>query len=142
MSKLSPEHKTFASAIVDQPTSGLSDGQCYRDANKRCNSDQAAAVGAHKWLKKANIQQEISRLQGKTETKETYSRQRKRERLHEIGEGDVDDTKVSDMNKAIQIDNKMTGDDQPIRTDGELTIGNIMKSLSSSTGLARRKVAS
>ena len=60
------------------------------------------------------------------------TRQRKRELLCDAAE---DAEKWSDRLNAITIDNRMTGDDAPIRLEGEITLKGILDGIAPSVGL-------
>jgi hypothetical protein len=56
-------------------------------------------------------------------------REVKRGILAAIMMGEIQGTKVADRIRAIIVDNRMTGDDKPIRIEGELTFQAMLDSL-------------
>ena len=108
--------------------------QAYPDS-----SELASETAGPRLFRNVQVKAEIKRLQDKTETKETLTRQMKRERLAKIALGKVGAAKVSDMNAAMKIDNEMTGDNAPIRVEGEITISGVWGRLKDTTGLPGEK---
>ena len=125
----------FCRAIAD----GSNHRTAYMHAYPDCSEKSADAASA-RLLSNVRVQAEIKRLQDKTETKETLTRQMKRERLAKIALGKVGAAKVSDMNAAMKIDNEMTGDNAPIRVEGEITISGVWGRLKDTTGLPGEKL--
>ena len=133
MAELSGDDEMFVGFILD----GLSGTQAYLKVHPKVTAASAATLG-HRLLRKVNIAEAIEEGRNLLRTEATMSRQEKREILAGIARGKVKDTKASDRNQAIKIDNQMTGDEAPIRVEGELTIGKMLKGVKSSTGLAGR----
>ena len=69
----------------------------------------------------------------KAEKSLILSRQRKREILGEIAEDR--DAKHGERVMAIKTDNQMTGDDAPVRIEGEITLNAIFQALTTTTGI-------
>jgi len=83
-------------------------------------------------VKVANYLHHLAVISARTERSATLSRQRKRELLCDIAE---DSAKPGDRLSAIVVDNRMTGDDAPIRIEGEITLAGILSDLGPSVGL-------
>ena len=132
--ELSPSEEKFVNAIID----GENATQAYLIANPKVTKESAGVQG-HRLLKNVKISEEIHRIRALLRTGKTLSRQRKREILADIAEGAIDEVKVSDRTNAINIDNKMTGDEKPIRIEGEVTLSRIIKGINSSTGLPTKE---
>lgn len=81
-----------------------------------------------------SVTQYIKALESYTIDGLTYTRQKKRERLYLIGEG-IEPSSPAEQIQAIKADNAMTGDDAPVRIEGEITLLGILQSLSPTTGL-------
>lgn len=89
------------------------------------------------------IDRELARLEDKRRVFEskTLTRARKRAFLGNVVESHVSQSKdvahyrEHDPLIAIQIDNKMTGDDAPVKVEGEVTLSVIMRALQGTTGL-------
>ena len=135
---LSPEDKEFCNNIVEQPFSGMTDGECYGTAFQSCKESSAPAA-ACRLLKNVKIRAEIKRLQDKTETHRTATRSRKRQILNKIMEGKITDKTVPGRIAAVKADNEMTGDNAPIRVEEELTVKGIWDRLEDTTGLPGEK---
>lgn len=109
--------------------------QSSKDAGFKCKSDNAHAVRAKELLRNPKISAYLDWLKQETETEATLTRQRKREILKEIAEGKSKNVKPGDRIQAVKTDNEMTGDNKPVRIEGEITLNTIMQSLQGSTGL-------
>lgn len=98
--------------------------------------ESAARLSSH--VKVQRYLSHLSVLSARTERSATLSRQRKRELLCDAAH---DAPKWSERLTAIVIDNRMTGDDAPIRIEGEITLAGILDGIESSVGLPPPSVA-
>lgn len=128
MSRLTSKQLKFCRLVVD----GKSDVDAYLTAYKCTQS--SAEKNAFRLRENEGVKEKVKSLQDKTETKETLSRQRKREILSEIAEEANDNVRV----QAIKTDNEMTGDNAPIRVEEEITVKGIWDRLEDTTGLPVR----
>ena len=107
----------------------------YKEAGYESKLGSSTYASASKLLRIHKIQRYLAHLAviaKRTARQATLTRQRKRELLCDIAE---DAEKQSDRINAIQVDNRMTGDDAPIRLEGEITLGAILEGIAPSVGL-------
>ncbi len=129
LKSLSPKQIAFADAILD----GMGPSAAYRHAGYFATEPQLVAVKAQEVMRSALIQKYIADGREKLERGKTLTRLEKRRTLRSIALSTKHD--AGDRIRAIQVDNLMTGDNKPIRVEGELTLNTIFRSLSGSTGL-------
>jgi len=116
--KLSTQHSKFcllmAGGNINQTMAYM---ECYPDCTY-----ESARRDASRLLTNVDLKAEVNRLQNLTISEKTMNRTYKQERLKEIAEGTVDETKVSDMTKAIDIDNRMSGHYEPDLVEHNINI--------------------
>lgn len=134
--QLKPRELKFAIAKSE----GHTDAEAARRSGSKGKSPQALCTQCAR-MKARNpaILQYIDALGEADESAATLSRQRKREILKEVAEawkpsGRVKGDRVAAV-AAIKTDNSMTGDDAPVRLEGELTLKGILQAISGTTGL-------
>lgn len=134
-SKLNERQIMFVHGLID----GMSQRQAYAAAYK-CSLESAEASST-KLLGNLKVKAYRDHLLDQATNGVVYTRQKKRERLHMIGEGLLDQpVSPGEMIQAIKTDNDMTGDNKPIRVEGELTLGIILASLQPTNGLPRERL--
>lgn len=114
--KLSNQHSHFCTLMAGgniNQTIGYM--ECYPDSTY--NSAMSSACDL---LGNPKIKEEIARLKGLTEEGDVMTRKFKREELKR----DVkkDDIKYQDKHRAIDLDNKMSGDNEPDVVEHNITI--------------------
>ncbi len=97
-------------------------------------SKNGAKVGASKLLTHANVKGYLAKLRKPQTEKAIATRQRKREILAAIMEGRTKGATVADRIRAIQADNLMTGDNKPIKVEGEITLKRVLDAIGGSEG--------
>ena len=90
---------------------------------------QSAASSASKLLKVGKVRKALESLETQEATLMGSRREVKRGILAAIMMGEVQGARVADRIRAIIVDNRMTGDDRPIRVEGELTFQAMLDSL-------------
>ena len=110
MKTLTAKQRAFAGLIVD----GLNGSEAYRRTYSPNGKATVIAVKACELRRRPEVADLIARLQAKTETRETLSRQHKREILAELVLNAEEGGPTIDQKlKAIELDNKMAGHNQP-----------------------------
>jgi phage terminase small subunit len=105
-----------------------------QEAAKRAGyAESCAHVTANRHINNAKVKAYLDALQKPIEKEATLTRQRKRELLKAISEDWTRDKGAAVQ--AIKTDNSMTGDDAPVRIEGEITLNHILNSLQATTGL-------
>lgn len=122
-------------AFCHQVADGGNQTQSYQAAYPGKRSDASAAVAANRLLKKDKIKAYLEALQTAETEALVYSRQKKRERLYQIGEALQPGVSPGEQIQAIKVDNDMTGDNKPVRVEGEITLKGILDALKPTTGL-------
>ena len=90
---------------------------------------QSAASSASKLLKVDKVRTALESLETQEAVLMGSRREVKRGILAAIMMGEVQGARVADRIRAIIVDNRMTGDDRPIRVEGELTFQAMLDSL-------------
>jgi len=90
---------------------------------------QSAASSASKLLKVDKVRKALESLETCEAVLMGSRREVKRGILAAIMMGEVQGATVADRIRAIIVDNRMTGDDRPIRVEGELTFQAMLDSL-------------
>jgi hypothetical protein len=90
---------------------------------------QSAASSASKLLKVHKVRKALESLETREAALMGSTRDVKRGILAAIMMGEIEGTKPADRIRAIIADNRMTGDDRPIRVEGELTFQAMLESL-------------
>ncbi len=133
--QLTPKQRRFA----DNYLNGESGANAARLAGYIGKSSDVLSVTANKLLKIAKVRSYVDEHMQAESAEATLSRQRKREILKGIAEAwKASDKLEGDRQAAIQaikVDNSMTGDDAPVRVEGELTLKGILQAVTGSTGL-------
>ena len=121
----------FCAGIVE----GLSGAAAIAQCGSKAKSVYTRSAMARRWLDRPEVAEYIAYLKVNIESDCTLSRQRKREILKKIAENFPEDR--ASAIQAIKTDNAMTGDDAPVRMEGELTLSSIFQALQQqgSTGL-------
>lgn len=129
---LNPREATFVHGIID----GMTITGAYLEAFKHKKpAKNTAATEGSKLLKKPKILAYKNALEEKAMTALTYTRQKKRERLYLIGEAIQEGVSPGEQIQAIKVDNDMTGDNKPVRVEGEITLKGILDAMQPTTGL-------
>ena len=130
--KMTVKQIKFAHAVVE----GLPLRQAYRSCYPKASIPTCDCEGS-KLRKNPKVSQYIDLLMAPAAEALVYSRQRKRETLFKIGENLIPDEHFSGSERiqAIKADNDMTGDNKPVRVEGEITLGGIFQALQPTTGL-------
>jgi len=133
--ELTPKQVRFANYYI----SGESATQAARLAGYSCKTDGAFRVQGTRLVADVNIKAYIDEQMREETAEATLSRQRKREILKGIAEawkskGELEGDRQAAI-QAIKVDNSMTGDDAPVRVEGELTLKGILQAVTGSTGL-------
>lgn len=123
---LSVRQETFAHLVA----SGIPQAHAYVRAGYSSDPDGARANAA-RLIALDSVSELIDFIRQEKLSQHVFTRALKRRRLYEIGMGDND----SNALRAIEIDNRMTGDDAPIRVEGEITLTGILDGLRPSLGL-------
>ncbi len=89
----------------------------------------AAAASASGLLRNPKVKKALNALQEREASIAGLTRETKRGILASIAMGEVEGAKPSDMIRAVMIDNLMTGDNKPIKVEGELTFQAMLDSL-------------
>lgn len=131
MSNITPQQSKFCRLIAD----GCSQSEAYMKAYPKTKTARAAESNGSRLMRNDKVKSEIQRLKSKTEAKETLTRQKKRQILAKIANGD----KATAAIQAIKVDNEMTGDNAPIRVEGELSIKKAWDQISDTSGLPGRR---
>ena len=121
---LSERQKRFAEFVV----AGKPPMVAYELAGYAGGSN--AHKNAHRLTANEGVKAHISRLSKPRTENAVATRQRKREILLEVMEGKRKGATVADSIRAIQTDNLMTGDNQPIKVEGEITLKRILDEIS------------
>lgn len=125
--ELSVPQQKFADGVL----SGLNQSEAYRRAYPRAKlSVETAASRLAASVKVCQYMQTVRLAEQK---RGGLSRQQKREILSEIATSK--DVSPGDRVRALQVDNRMTGDDAPMRVEGEITLNSIFQALVPSIGL-------
>lgn len=128
--KLTIQMETFANLVLTGKPFTEAYREAYPQSSLRGNSLQveASRLAAHP---KVDAYLELHRAARRRETLLT------RDKKRQILGGIALDNRSPDSSRimAIKVDNDMTGDNAPVRVEGELTLGAIFKSLGLSTGL-------
>jgi hypothetical protein len=130
--KVQKELRAIHRAFCEHVANGDSPADAYRKVAPGASAT-SQRVQPYRWLGFPSVQAEIARLRVPIERAKVLTRTRKRELLYSIAE----DTKAppAARTQAIQIDNRMTGDEKPVRVEGEITIGVIFRALQGTTAL-------
>lgn len=115
-------------------------GPSYEQAGYNPTNANSRDSSASSLLRSPKVQRYLHHLaavSARTSRAATLSRARKREILCDIAEDSEDGYRL----KAIEIDNKMTGDEAPVRLEGEITLRGILERLQPSLGLPESREA-
>lgn len=104
----------------------------YRLAGYNCEPVEHATANASRLTANDRVQELIGWLRRQKLSQHTFTRDAKRRLLYKIGNESQQD---ANRLRAIEIDNRMTGDDAPVRIEGELTLTAILQGVSPSLGL-------
>lgn len=130
MKRLTNNELAFANFIAD----GLSQSEAFRRAYPNSKlSGTPLRVQAHKVAHRPDVAAYINELRQKTEDAKLLTRKRKREILCRIATDSK--RRASERIEAIKTDNAMTGDNKPVRIEGEITLYSILKQIAPTTGL-------
>lgn len=106
--KLNHREKRFCSLVAN----GMAMRRAYMAINGTKNEDSASAI-AYRWSIRPAVQAQLAKLRAEMTEEGALSRAEKRHALANVVRSEVDETR--DKLTAIQIDNRMTGDDEPFR---------------------------
>lgn len=104
--KLNSREKRFCALKVQ----GWSNRKAYMTATG-CKSDANADVQAWRWLARPALQAAIAKGRAELTEEGALSRAEKRHHLANVVRSDAEETR--DKLRAVEIDNRMTGDDDP-----------------------------
>ncbi len=104
--QLTPKQHAFADALLD----GVSPSNAYRRAYQANGSPRVVSVKAAEVKKHAAVQEYVRHQQDKLDRTIGLTREHKRQLLYQIVMDP--DSSPADKIKAIQLDNRMTGDDR------------------------------
>ncbi len=127
--KLTTQEISFANFIVD----GLTQTEAYRRAYNNRLEGTALRVEAHKKANSPRIAEYIAGLRAKLEDSRLLTRQKKRQILFKIATDPK--AKKGERIEAIKTDNAMTGDNKPVRVEGEITLFSVLKDIKPTLGL-------
>lgn len=129
MKPLTPKQEAFAQYVAD----GLTQTEAYRRAYnwKGCKR----RVGTKSSLVKATpaVLARIEELRKENAAVQGLSRAEKRRILAQQARDR--DLAPEHRRQAIQVDNLMTGDNKPVKVEGEITLGSILLEIAPSFGL-------
>lgn len=127
---LNDRQRRFAEFVV----SGDPAGRAYEKAGYVSRGDVADQAGS-RLLGNVKVKAYLVELRKPQKAKAVATRERKREILLEIMEGKRTGTKISDVVRAVQVDNLMTGDNQPIKVEGEITLKRVLDAINASPSI-------
>lgn len=131
-----PEKVTFKQQrFVDLLLLGKTGVDAYREAFSSKAKPQVLRVKAVEMKKRPQVQAYMAAEQAKTAELVGLTRAEKRRLLRMAAM----DSKApwSERLKAIALDNLMTGDNKPVRFEGEVTLAAVFRALHPTTGLLR-----
>lgn len=111
MRALTPKERVFADAILD----GKGPSEAYRIAYDTKASGKVVSVNGAKVQKRPHVSKYIAEERLRARNRRFLTREKKRGILAEIAEKKT--AKNSDKIKAIEVDNRMTGDDAPQKVE-------------------------
>lgn len=121
--------------FVDLLLLGTTGKEAYRQAFSSKAKDVVLRVKASEEKKKPAVQAYLAAEQAKAAELVGLTRAEKRRMLRLIA---LDPNEAaSDRLKAIALDNLMTGDNKPVRLEGEITLSAVFRCLQQTTGLLR-----
>ncbi|MDB6080020.1 MAG: hypothetical protein JWO82_3767 [Akkermansiaceae bacterium] len=123
MKALNDRQRRFCEALV----TGMAAGRAYEAAGYDSKGNVADTC-AEKLLRNAEVQSYLKELRKPLKESAVLTRQSKREILAKIATGKIKAT-PAERARAIQIDNAMTGDNQPIKIEGELTLKRVLEGI-------------
>lgn len=123
---LNDRQRRFAELVV----SGRPAGRAYEEAGYDARGNVADSA-AERLLRNVGVQAYLVELRAPQRAAAVLSRQKKREILAEIATGAIKGT-TADRYRAIQIDNAMTGDNEPVKIEGEITLRRILEAIDES----------
>lgn len=126
---LNDRQRRFAEFVVTGDAASVA----YRKAGYS-STGNAAEVCAAKLLRNAQVAAYLEKLRKPQTEKAIATRQRKREILAEIMEGKIKGSSVTDRIRAVQVDNLMTGDNKPIKVEGEITLKRVLDAIGGNSG--------
>jgi len=106
--RLNYREKRFCMLVAQ----GMAKRRAYMAISGVKNEDSASAV-AYRWSIRPAVEAQIAKLRAEMTEEGALSRAEKRHALANVVRSEEDDTR--DKLTAIQIDNRMTGDDDPFR---------------------------
>lgn len=128
-SHLTPKQKAFADALL----SGAEQSEAYRLAYNPHGTPSTTAKEAYRLAGNPKVAEYLAGQRLKQDVGLGLTRAKKRQILKEIAEDPERPARERLM--AISIDNLMTGDNKPVRIEGEITLNLIYGALKDSTGL-------
>jgi|GEM_PF-3473152 len=123
---LTERQRRFAEGV----SVGMSKLQSYVCAGYRATG-ATAKVEASRLSRNPLVKSYLAHLRESRIEGALLNRQRKRERLAEIVEGKVANATVSDMLRAIQIDNSMTGENESLKATVNLSFAALLAEIDS-----------
>lgn len=128
--RLTPAQQLFADLII----AGGKPSECYSKAYPNSNlTGNALAVQANKGRALPNVQEYIEKALAERRSEVLLTRDKKRQLLGGIAQSKT--APYTARIQAIQVDNRMTGDDAPVRIEGEITLHAIFQALRPATSL-------
>lgn len=113
---LTPKQELFARLVAEGK--GLS--EAYRIAYNTKGTPGAIKSDAYRTIILPHVEAKIAELKAKADERMFLTRSRKRHILYEIAE--TKRNKATDRIKAIEVDNRMSGDDAAIKIEGDITL--------------------
>lgn len=130
---LSGKEEAFCQAVANGKTF-LESFRIAYDA--KGYSKGAAQTQAYRLSCRDHIAARIRELREKIEERMVLSRSRKRHILYEIAE--KRSNQPHERIKAIEVDNRMTGDEAPVKVEGDVTVGLVLTHLLGSTAVPEK----
>ena len=129
--KITPKQQRFVDLIL----LGTTNKEAYRQAFQSKANDNVLRVKAAELKRKPVVKAYMEAEQKKNADLVGLTRAEKRRMLRMIALDPKES--ASDRLKAIALDNLMTGDNKPVRFEGEVTLAAVFRALHPTTGLLR-----
>lgn len=128
--KMTVKQQTFADLVISGVPKAEAYGRSYPNSTLRGN---ALRVEAHRTAALPNVKAYVDAALAKRQSRALLTRETKREILADIAIDKKAPKPARIM--AIQVDNRMTGDERPVRVEGEITLYTIFQSMQGPVGL-------
>jgi hypothetical protein len=113
---LTSKQELFARLVAE----GKGMSESYRIAYQSKSNPAAVRSDAWKLATDPRVERKIAELKARAEERMFLTRSRKRHILYQIAE--TPKNKATDRIKAIEVDNRMSGDDAAIKIEGDITL--------------------